>query len=274
MKKNKIFFKTGLAVMLAGFVVFVFGFTSSPGVVVYDGPPAETDSAILARHIHEVKVMYALEEFSDHSFNSHIDDAELDSILNEDKISVENAGCVYAPDSAFAIYYIEVISCGAYCNPMWESFLHFKGNPELVRNNAGFSHVDSIVKLPDGKYLIFESEWARPASYYTVSLRLATLMYYDAVSLKYFAIPYHSEENPENMSGHGSFVTMQHFTIDSLHYLQYDRRTRRLNFQYGTDFGLHSGNDSAIVTKGYFQYEDGQFVEKEISSSGYKVKDQ
>jgi hypothetical protein len=261
-------FRTGLAVMLAG----LFFLVAIPArVTLAEEPKPESDSAILARHIREAKIGGSIEEFSEHSFNSHLSDTQLDSILAEDNMRITGGKVYYSPDSTFKVFVVEGEHCGAYCNPDYYSWLHFNDGSGMIINEADIagSYVE-IALLPDHRYLVIESYSARPAGYYTIVGHTARVISFDN----------------HKMITHPAFVSMdidsdstyygqsQEFVIDSAEYLDYDASARQLRYQYGHDPAILNEGGSAYVRKGYFQLEEGKFVEKEHTITRYKVRNE
>lgn len=224
----------------------------------------ESDSAILARHMHEVKVEYALEEFSDHSFNAGFTEQELDSIMALERTSIQDADMFYSPDSAFKIAVLEMEGCGAYCNPFWESWLHFNDGSELVIGNLDFARIQRIEKMPDGKYLIIDQMTGRSAIHVSVTNR-ATLISTHDHQYRTYAIP---KIPSEEMKYDSALFIGQSAFIDTDLFIRYDNISARLNYQYATeDLGDYSNSDSLMLYNGYFQYENGAFIFKEEKSS-------
>lgn len=264
MLKTKIF-RTGLAVMLAG---LFFGFALSSSASFAEEPPKESDSAILIRHIREMKIENAVEEFSDHSFNSHLSDRDLDSLLKDNGITITNGKVFYSPDSLLKIFVVFGESCGAYCNPYNKSWLHFNDSSHYVLNNAGFSGELEIVKLEGGRYLVIETGWARPASVYSVEYGLAKVVSLEDHSI--LPVFVHQDELDDDYSmGH----EQEHF-IESDRYIVYDSKKQRLNYQFANDLNFCCGVDSAYVYKGYYQYEKGQFIQKDEKKTYIKVSNE
>lgn len=260
MTKRGIIFKTGLAVMLTGFFIFL---TSSPSKsFAYDGPPPESDSVILERHKHDVRVEYTLEEFSDHSFNSHLSDEELDSIMNLDRISIQTTKMYYSPDSAFKIAVIELEGCGAYCNPQWKSWLHYNDGSGLAIGNLDFTRIRRIEKMPDGKYLVIDQMSGRSGVRVDICSR-ATLISIKDHQFKSYTFPKVPSQETKYDS---AFAVWQSAFTDTEMFIQYEYSTSRLNYQY-TPRDWDDYSDSLTIYTGYFHYEKGAFIFKEEKSA-------
>lgn len=259
---RKYILRAGLAVMLAG---FIFAGPLYFSVCFAEEPKPESDSAILARHIREMKIENAIEEFSDHSFNSHLSEEQLDSILKENGITIRGGKVFYAPDSSFKIFVVYGESCGAYCNPYNKSWLHFNDSSHYVLNNAGFEGELEIVYLEDGKYLVIETGWARPASVYSIEYGVAKVVSLSGHNM-IPAFVHKDELDDEYAMSHD-----QENFIESERYMRYDPKKQRLNYQYANDLSYCCGVDSAFVYKGYYQYEKGKFIQKDEKKTYIKV---
>ncbi len=232
---------------------------------------SEGDSAILSRHIHEVKVEYAVEEFSDHSFNSHYSDKELDSLLNENGIRIGKGKVIYAPDSAFKIFVVAGESCGAYCNPFWETWLHFNDGSGMVITKAGFENVTSIKFLPDGKYLVQEDSWGRSGPRGIEQICLTTLSV-NGHEIKYFPFPsIPSQEEESYTDPQGTFCVYQTSDAETNLIADYDPKIFHLDYQYTfTNWGDET-DDSLTVYSGYFIYKEGIFIHEQETVKRMKV---
>lgn len=262
--------KFGIAAMLIGFAVF---YMSSPSKsYAYDGPPPESDSAILARHIHEVKVANSIEEFSDHSFNSHYSEAQLDSILWEDsRMRIMRGEVNWSPDSAFRVCTVEIESCGGYCNPEWFSWLHFNDGTGLVIQDAGFSNINPIDIMPDGKYLVIETSYGRSATYAcrTDVARLFLLKDHLIIHQAFTDTDKDevSDEPGKTMSVFSVGVCTNMITDCKL---EYSAEAHELTYVHGEEVYLTETPDSVFVFTGTFNYVNGFFILK--NSEQHKIK--
>lgn len=254
--------------MLAGLFFVTASFTALSSKVEN---AVEPDSVILARHIREVKIENAVEEFSEHSFNSHLTEAELDSILKENSIAIRDGKVYYAPDSSFKIFVVYGESCGAYCNPYDQSWIHFNDESQLVINHADFGGTNiEIYLIPDGKYLVIESYWGRPAGYYSITGHAARVISFQDHKMVTHPV-FESDEEANDKLGYRQY---QEHVIDSTEYLNYNIQTKQLSYQYGHDESVDFEGGKAYTVKGFFQFENGVFVEKEQIKSTYEVKQQ
>lgn len=249
------------------FAAFLAAFsTASVSIAIGPDSKHESDSAILARHEHEVRVEYTLEEFSDHSFNAGYSEDELDSIMALDRTRIESSAMYYSPDSAFKIAVIEMEGCGAYCNPFWESWLHFNDGSDLVIAHLNFARIQKIEKMPDGKYLVIDQMSGRSGMQVDITTR-ATLISLQDYQFKTYTIP---KIPSEEMKYDSALFVIQSAFIDTSQYIHYDAKTERLNYQYAVytaDLsGDFSDSDSITMYNGYLQYEKGAFIFKEEKS--------
>ena len=251
-------YKTGVAVMLAGFLF------CSIQVVAQNEPKPETDSSILMRHIRETRIEFAMEEFSDHSFNSGLTEEEIDSLLWLNRIRVSGGRVIYSPDSAFRIFIVNCESCGGYCNPFWRSWLHFNDGSGYVLNNPGFDDVDTVYRMPDGKYLVIESALFRTATDFTTSFS-AKLFSLTDYKLQWIPFPQTPSGKTVKNEPSGSFTTHQEYSSEKYkHFVQYDSVSGRLNYQHVIylDPQQRIDYDYAYVYSGYYQYTNGSFIHK------------
>lgn len=214
----------------------------------------------MARHIHDVKVEYALEEFSDHSFNAHYSDKELDSLLAEYGTSVSGGKFIYAPDSTFKIFVVEGESCGAYCNPFWETWLHFNDGSGMVITKAGFENVSSIEVLSDGKYLVWENTWGRsgPRGIEQICVTHLSVKGHELNYYKFPSIPSQGED--VSTDPQGSFCVYQTSDAETNLIVNYDPDNSHLDYQYTYTSWGDEKDDSLTVYSGYFVYKQGLFV--------------
>lgn len=243
-----------------GLMVVLTTIFSNPGNAAFSSEPPESDSAILARHIHDVKVEYAIEEFSEHSFNSHLTDQQLDSILKEDGITITGGSVTYAPDSSFKIFVVYGESCGAYCNPYNKSWLYFNDGSGYVINDVGFDGNLLIYSLPDGQYLIRDKFVTRDGPY-SVEENTMTVVKLNEHLITRKPFLYTSGHTED------SFEAWQQNYIPSEFYVEYVDTTHQLTYQFANDLQPDNGKDSATIHTGYFQYTEGVFVHKKDSVS-------
>jgi hypothetical protein len=230
----------------------------------------ENDSTILARHKHEVRVEYALEEFSDHSFNANLPEHAIDSILNGRNISVNDSRVIYSPDSAFKIFLVRGEECEAHCNTFCESWLHFNDGSGMALADAGFGEVQRIEIMPDGKYLVYEQSSERSGAYRIEELSVK-LLSIENHSLKYFNLPATPSIalNTDEEESFSFRVNQPNFVNSDLKLSLND--SARLNYQYAEDVGMGYSGDSVRVYSGYFEYEAGQFIHKKEESQRIKL---
>jgi hypothetical protein len=232
---------------------------------------SQQDSATLKQHIREAKIMYAIEEFSEHSFNGKYDDAQLDSLLNEQHMSFASARYIYAPDSSFVIYIIEMESCGAYCNPLWETWIHFNDESRYIYKSTEISNVVEINKMPDGKYMLVESASTRPAGFYTQTAFNVSLVTFPKHNITFHPVVCESvkadaDRFDKRFSIHQEF-TMDEFTDFTLNYTA---NTETLEYTYANDMNICCNVDSAYEWTGKMLYTNGCF--KKLNESRRALK--
>jgi hypothetical protein len=158
----------------------------------------------------------------------------------------------FAPDSSFYITTIAAESCGAYCNTEWYSWLHHTDTHGILhRQPVPFYQLDSIIKLPNGAFLLLQSSWSRPASVLHLSCFHAhAFVMVDGV-LQWLPIPY---------KGQNYFDACEENGIEKApSYLRWNNAELRLEYQYGNNYAYSAGIDSSLVFEGYLQYQSGSF---------------
>jgi hypothetical protein len=178
-------------------------------------------------------------------------------------MSFASARFIYAPDSSFVIHIIEMESCGAYCNPIWETWIHFKDSVELVFQSPEFSNVSEIIKMPDGKYMLTETESTRPAGFYTQTAYNVSLVTFPDHNITFHPVVCGSA-NAEASRFDKRFSIHQEFTMDEFtdFTLNYNVQTRTLNYAYANDMNICCNVDSAYEWKGDMIYKEGCFVKQ------------
>lgn len=229
------------------------------------------DSSALKQHIREAKLMYAVEEFSEHSFNGGYDDKQLDSLLKEQHMSFASARFIYAPDSTFVIYIVELESCGAYCNPLWETWIHFNDESRYVYKSTEISNVIEINKMSDGKYMLVESESTRPAGFYTQTAYNVSLVTFPDHNITFHPVVCENvkadaDRFDKRFSIHQEF-TMDEFTDLTL---KYSPQTQSLEYAYANDMNICCNVDSAYEWKGNMVYKNGCFAKQNETRKSLK----
>lgn len=158
---------------------------------------------------------------------------------------------VYAPDSAFVIYSVVVESCGAYCNALWNSWLHISGHADSIRLETDFNSIDAIHILPNGVYLVLQNSWERPASVLTLTCNNAAAFVIDNSNLQFVAIPYKGLPNFQFCEENGIDKDPPHLT--------WDPDLLRLEYAYANNFAYSTGVDTSLLYAGYFQFNNGVF---------------
>jgi hypothetical protein len=232
---------------------------------------SKQDSATLKQHIRDAKIMYAIEEFSEHSFNGNYEDSELDSLLNEQHMSFASARYIYAPDSSFVIYIIEMESCGAYCNPLWETWIHFNDESRYIYKSTEVSNVIEINKMPDGKYMFVESESTRPAGFYTQSAFNVSLVTFPNHNITFHPVVCESVKTDADRF-EKRFSIHQEFTMDEFtdFTLNYSANTKTLEYAYANDMNICCNVDSAYEWTGKMLYTNGCFKKQNESRRALK----
>jgi len=215
----------------------------------------ESDSAILARHIREVKVHYALEEFSDHSFNSHLTDIQIDSILAAAGLFFSGGQIIYSPDSVFTLFVVEGEECVRSCNDLCESYLHYNDGSGYVNNRVPFGHVREIAVMNDGKYLVIDEGYAGKTKTKKSTVLSASLISFTDYIVFYHPLPLNTLED-DGTQPHPFFQCAQKSIYPNEIALSYEPKTQHLNYRYVYDKVECCGIDSAYVTEGHFSYVD------------------
>jgi hypothetical protein len=243
----------------------------TPAVQTPPSTGSNPDSSALKQHVREAKLMYAIEEFSEHSFNGGYDDAQLDSLLKEQHMSFASARFIYAPDSTFVIYIVEMESCGAYCNPIWETWIHFNDESRYVYKSTEISNVIEINKMPDGKYMLLESESTRPAGFYTQTAYNVSLVTFPDHNITFHpvvcgSVTTDADRFSKRFSIHQEF-TMDEFTDLTL---KYSPQTQSLEYAYANDMNICCNVDSAYEWTGNMIYKDGCFAKQNETRKSLK----
>ena len=175
-----------------------------------------------------------------------------------------SVGRVYAsPDNLFRVFVGRGESCGAYCNPYWVSEIVF-ANGQII-NNLGFTDIENIYLMPDGKYLIKEKSFGRPASVYSEKTKSVTLISFKGNNINYHQIDYNYPKHNEILSDSiynpsGTLSLSQESFIETKHYLTYNKKSKKLSYSYATDFSFCCQVDSIYAYKGKFEYKNGKFI--------------
>ncbi|WP_179375551.1 hypothetical protein [Winogradskyella wichelsiae] len=175
-----------------------------------------------------------------------------------------SAGRVYAsPDSLFKVFVGRGESCGAYCNPYWVSEIVF-ANGQII-NNLGFTDIENIYLMPDGKYLIKEKSFGRPAAVYSETTKSAILISFEGNKINYhqfdYKYPKYNEiQNDSNFNPSRKLSLSQEHFIKTEQYLNYNNNSNKLSYSYATDFSYCCQIDSVYAYKGEFEYKNGEFI--------------
>jgi hypothetical protein len=91
----------------------------------------------------------------------------LNKVNGNDPSSMYDSGkFYYAPGNYFKILTIDGEGCGAYCNPMYESWIFYEKAGKLTRESIGMDPVTGIFLLDKKNneidFLVFTETWARP----------------------------------------------------------------------------------------------------------------
>ena len=213
----------------------------------------QSDSLYLSEFIKSVESDYFEEE------DLSVSPEEKERLLYEMGLSILGGNLFYAPDSAFVIYQVLGESCGAYCNPFWESKVKLQNGSRV--DLPFLSTVDSILMLPDSSYLVFQSSSGRPASVYSINTVAVSVLHLNSGALQFQSFNY---PDPRWGAQEGDFnpvlsFSQEHF-LDTEQYLFYEPRDRSLRYQYAYDLSYCCGEDASFVVKGHYQYVDGEMV--------------
>ncbi|RCW93499.1 hypothetical protein [Winogradskyella arenosi] len=209
--------------------------------------------------------------------NTALSNLELQQLLlaSTDGIKGISVGRVYAsPDHKFKIFGGRGASCGAYCNPYWISkIVRAKGSPLY---NLHFKDVETIALMPDGKYLVLESSFGRPASVYSETTKSATLIAFEGSDINYqrfnYKYPKYGDIQSDSLyNPTGKLVLSQEHFITNKPDLTYHPKSQRLTYQYATDFSYCCQIDSVYAYKGAFEYKNGTFIHVKEQKQYIKV---
>lgn len=172
------------------------------------------------------------------------------------------SGIHQSPDKYFKILTLNGESCGAYCNSFWESEIIFSNGIKI--NADSFTEIENIYLMPDGKYLVLQQEYSRPASVFTVSTSSAILLGFENNKINYFPFKYNYPKyneisNDSNYNPSGKLSLHQEHFINKEQWLKYDVQSKKLRYQYGTDLNYCCNIDSAYIYTGEFEYINGKF---------------
>lgn len=185
-------------------------------------------------------------------------------------------GSIYqSPDQYFKILIIEGESCGAYCNPFWESEIILSNGTTISADS--FTEIENIYLMTDGKYLVIQQEYSRPASVFTFSTSSAILLGFEDNKIAYYPFKYNyskykdiSNDSTYNPSGKLS-LNQEHF-INKEQWLKYDMKSKELRYQYGTDLNYCCNIDSAYLYTGKFKYINGEFRHTKETKEYIKIE--
>lgn len=184
-------------------------------------------------------------------------------------------GIHQSPDKYFKILTLNGESCGAYCNPFWESLIILSDDTKI--SSDSFTLIENIYLMTDGKYLVIQQEYSRPASVFTYSTYSAILIGFEDNEIAYYPFKYNyskyndiSNDSIYNPSGKLS-LNQEHF-IDKEQWLKYDINSKELRYQYGTDLNYCCNIDSAYIYTGKFKYVDGEFRHTKETKEYIKIE--
>jgi hypothetical protein len=173
----------------------------------------------------------------------------------------------YAPNSEFKIFSIKGEDCGAHCNCSYVSKLHSKSGK--VYNIDLELPVDKIYKLNDGKYIILQQGLSCGGSV-SDEYRAATLINFNGNKITYHPISYTDPvtgnvSKPDEVGN--SFSLFQPYNNDETNRLKklmldFDTKSKRLNYRYLYDMNQCCGKDEAYYYSGYFEYIEGRFINR------------
>lgn len=212
-----------------------------------------SDSILLKRYEYQIIGDYLEEEIDS------LSKEEINEMHWKNRVGIAGRKVAYAPDNSFKIFVLELHSCGAYCNPLYYSWIHYNLKGKEVIKEAEFEEIDTIHKLPDNKYLIIDYSWARPAGVLTVGCMGAKVISFPSDSLIV-----HSFEYPEKYSYNNIFFGFcQEHVVEEDFYIEYDKNKETLNYKYGNNYSYSQGIDTDTIRTGYFKYKDGVFILEE-----------
>jgi hypothetical protein len=191
--------------------------------------------------------------YLEQDFNSGISNDALDrEFIEEMGGELMEGEIMYAPDSSFAIFNYEGESCGAYCNPFWESYVYSYRSNSVIPTDIEFSAIDDIYLLDDGRYLIREYSYGRPASVYSVECGLVRL-----ISFQDGSIIEHEVYQGDKTFGYCQETGVD---IDDGPYVYYQAESKTIQYYYGQNYLFEWNEDVDTIRKGALKLENGVFV--------------
>lgn len=153
----------------------------------------------------------------------------------------------YAPDSAFKIFVFSGESCGAYCQPRYYTFFESANNPQ---NEPYFTEaydfqgeVDSIIKVENGKYLIFTQYGGRARSIESMECISVTLI---------------SLEDSLEQTWDFSICTSNLVSEDrSICSMTYNKHAQQIFYRY--KYYSWADMTTTFLKSGSWQYKNGSF---------------
>jgi|GEM_PF-4259075 hypothetical protein len=262
----KLIYKAVLPVILTG--LFFLLTSGSVDVITQDKVPFESDSAIIARHELEILVGGSIEEFSEHSFNSHLSRYELDSIMwADERMRIANSSITWSPDSAFRICTIQLESCGAYCNYEWMTWIHFNDGSGLVNSSEQFDEILGITQMDENVYLLNTTSYGRSGVIVCRSYEMGL------ISIVNHKVIYHRIADPRPYASDPDYtwfgVGFCNYSMDEAQ-LTFNPDKREILFHNEQDFTPFAEIDSISIYDGVLQYVDTGFVVKKYTEKRIK----
>lgn len=176
----------------------------------------------------------------------------LDREFDDSRMMFMDHQLVHSPDGLFKIYAIQLESCGAYCNSSWYAWIHYNLKAEQEESQSiNLNQVKEIHPLPDGKYLIIDESWGRPASVFTVQCLNATLISIKTDSVMLHPIPFRKGEQLAFCQDDGLEAEEAS--------LKYNPDSNTLSYRYISSYAYSHGLNTDSICSGEFDYLKGEF---------------
>ncbi len=205
--------------------------------------------------------LYVQDEYYGEEEDLSEDNLTFDSTYLDQDLDYEGASIHHSPDGMFYILIVEGEGCGAYCNPWWASRI-VSSSLNKTYDECPFTNIQAIHRMPDGKYLVIQSSYGRPASVYTVEGRRAHLISFENDELEFHRIAYKYPRGGENTDKYekGAIIFEQEHFISNDIFIEYDESQQTLKYQYGRNYLFCCQEDSTFIYSGQFKYNSGSFV--------------
>jgi hypothetical protein len=205
----------------------------------------------------------------DSIYASNMLDSLRKDISEDERTTIQSADFAYAPGNWFKILIVSEESCGAYCNPLYYSWIFYENDGELMQAECSFNPIDAIYLLKrdasHAEFLVMDRTWDKPRGVETeVRLTASLLILDDTLHHGKFV----SKTDPliwqETIgAGLSSFCgdSADAHSKENLPVFHYDLRSRTITYK---SFAYTEGDwDHCYLIGGTYKYKKGKFVETE-----------